>query len=96
MNAAQMSASSCLCALLGAGLATIKGVLIDDILLPAKGKKNDGSDNCYKLTGGPSGSTRLQFVFYPSVASTCQYLPKPVLLLEKGAPFPRGTHETHE
>lgn len=53
MSAAQVSASSCLCALLGTGLATIEGILIDDILLPAEGKKNDDLDNCYKLTGGP-------------------------------------------
>lgn len=106
MNAAQVSASSCLCALLGAGLATIKGILIDDILLPAKGKKNDGSDNCCKLTGGPSHSTRLQFAFYPSVANTCQWktgllywhsvLPAQVHAApEKGVPFPCGTHETY-
>lgn len=71
MSAAQVSASSCLCALLGTGLATIEGILIDDILLPAEGKKNDDLDNCYKLTGGPSGSARLQFSFFPSLANSC-------------------------
>lgn len=95
MNAAQVSTSSCLGALLGAGHATIKGVLIDDILLPAEGKENDGSDNCYKLTGGPSGSPRLLCL----LPITGQYLsvenlPRPMLLSEKGVPFPRGTHET--
>lgn len=72
-NTAQVSASSCLCALLGSGLATIAGILIDCIFFPAKGKKNDGSDNYYKLTGGHSASIRLQFALSPSLANTCQW-----------------------
>lgn len=72
INAVQVSASSCLCALPGAGLATIKGsILIDHILPPAEGKKNDDSGNYYKLAGGPSGSTKLLFSFCPSLANIC-------------------------
>lgn len=57
-----------------AGLATIKGsILADHILLSAEGKKNGDSENSYKLTGGPPGSTNLLFSFLPSLASACHW-----------------------
>lgn len=76
MLSKQVSASSCLCALPGFVLATFKGsILIDHILPPAEEKKNDDSEKCYRraLAGGPLGSTKLLFPFCPSLANTSQW-----------------------
>lgn len=52
----------------------VKGcILIDHIVPLAKRKKNDDSGNCHKLAGGPSGSTKLLFLFCPSLANTCHW-----------------------
>lgn len=89
-----------------AGLATIKGSILWDHILPsAEGKKNGDSEKSYKLTGGPPGFTNLLFSFLPSLANACHWktshsdwclvLPTLVHAAQWEVPFPCGSRETY-